>query len=118
MSEDKNATATAMQKIARQIQQALSQHGDPIAMGSEPTVVVYQANAAPGAPDDERSWHAAIVYRQHVAPTPARALASLGQTIFDAAARLDAQAAAENDAGEGPVPETPGGGVSLPDVWE
>lgn len=114
MTENKNEDIAAMQKIARGIQRLLSQYGDPIAMGTEPSVVVFQANAIPGELRVKWMWHAAIVYRQHVAPTPEVALTSLANTITAAAVRLSAS----NDGEQVPVKELPGGVVLLPDVWE
>ncbi len=117
MSENKKEAIAAMQKMARAIQRALSQYGDAIAMGTEPTVVVFQANATPDDPEAKRMWHAGIVYRQHVAPKPEIALGALGHTIAEATIRLDAQAAGGDDV-QDLVKEIPGGGVALPDVWE
>jgi hypothetical protein len=71
-----------LRKVAQGVQRLLAEHGDSLAMGTSPSVVIYAANADASNPGEELQWHAGIVYRQHVAPKPLDALKALGRTLL------------------------------------
>jgi len=79
-----------MGAVAQGVQRLLTEHGPKLVDGAEPYVSVYRANEPkPGEPEQ---WHAAIMLRQHIAPTPLIALKALGNTLLSIVAAAAAGA--------------------------